>query len=192
MRARREALSQAYPGIYLVLPAGRERVRANDTSFRFRPSSDLAYLTGDGVEPGAALILEPQGRGHRYLLFVPEHNRGKAEFFTDRVYGELWVGRHRGVDESRIYYGVDESRPMGALAEYLDELRGGNYPRRILRGHDDEVDARFERTSDDDELAQHLSEVRLIKDEYDLAELRKACALSKLRLRRRDPRDAHR
>lgn len=178
--ARRSALSQAYPGMYLVLPAGRERVRANDTSFRFRPSSDLAYLTGDGVEAGAVLILEPQGRGHRSLLFVPEHNRGKAEFFTDRVYGELWVGRHRGVDESRSYYDVDECRPMGALTEYLDELRGGNYPRRVLRGHDDAVDARFERTNDDDELAQHLSEVRLIKDEYDLTELRKACALSKL------------
>jgi Xaa-Pro aminopeptidase len=178
--ARRDALSQAYPGTYLVLPAGRERVRANDTSFRFRPSSDFAYLTGDGGEPGAVLILEPQGRGHRSLLFVPEHNRGKAEFFTDRVYGELWVGRHRGVDESRIYYGVDECRPMGSLAEYLDELHGGNYPRRILRGHDEEVDARFDRTDGDDELAQHLSEARLIKDEYELAELRKACALSKL------------
>jgi Xaa-Pro aminopeptidase len=178
--ARRDALSQAYPGVYIVLPAGRERVRANDTAFRFRPSSDLAYLTGDGGEPGAVLVLEPQGRGHRSLLFVPEHNRGKAEFFTDRVYGELWVGRHRGVDESRVYYGVDDARPMAALAEYLDELSGGNYPRRILRGHDEEVDRRFDRSDDDDELAQHLSEVRLIKDEYELAELRKACSLSKL------------
>ena len=124
---RREALSRAYPGIYVVIPAGRERVRANDTSFRFRPSSDFAYLNGDG-EPGALLVLEPAGSSHRSLLFVPAHNRGTAEFFTDRVYGELWVGRHRGVDESRAYYGVDECRPLQAVETYLDELRDSITP----------------------------------------------------------------
>jgi Xaa-Pro aminopeptidase len=177
---RRDALARAYPGTYLVIPAGSERVRANDTFFRFRPSSDFAYLTGAGGEPGAALILEPQGAAHRSVLFVPEHNRGKREFFTDRVYGELWVGRHRGVDESRAYYGVDDCRPQQALTEYLEELRDAKYPIRLLRSHDDQIDRRFEETDADRELAEHLSEMRLIKDEYELAELRKACAISKL------------
>lgn len=176
---RRKALGKAYAGTYLVIPAGCERVRANDTSFRFRPSSDLAYLLGGG-EPGAVLVLEPEGGEHRSLLFVPEHNRGKREFFTDRVYGELWVGRHRGVDESRVYYGVDECRAMQTLPEYLEELRNAKYPLRVLRSHDAEVDGRFEISDGDAELAQHLSEARLIKDEYDLDELRKACAISKL------------
>ena len=117
-RERRERLGEAYPGAYLVIPAGRERVRANDTQFRFRPSSDFAYLAGPG-EIGAALVLEPDGSRHRSLLFVPAHNRGEAEFFTDRVYGELWVGRHRGVQESTAFYGVDESRPLASLPQYL-------------------------------------------------------------------------
>ncbi|MGA7092498.1 MAG: aminopeptidase P family protein [Candidatus Cybelea sp.] len=180
--ARREALSKTYPGTYLVLPAGIERVRANDTSFRFRPSSDFAYLLGAG-EPGAVLVLEPRGAGHRSVLFVPEHNRGTAEFFTDRVHGELWVGRHRGVDESKAYFGVDECRPMNALTEYLDELRGAKFPLRLLRGHDDAVDARLAPRAEadaDDDLAEYLSEARLIKDEYELDELRKACTISKL------------
>ncbi len=175
---RRDAVSRAYPGTYVVVPAGRERVRANDTFFRFRPSSDFMYLTGGG-EPGAALVLEPHGSGHRSLLFVPAHNRGTAEFFTDRVYGELWVGRHRGVDESRAYYGVDDCRPMAALDEYLAELRDGEYPLRVVRGLDEEVDRRFEASDGDAELAEHLSEARLTKDEYELEELRKACAISK-------------
>jgi Xaa-Pro aminopeptidase len=175
---RRDALSRAYPGTYVVVPAGRERVRANDTFFRFRPSSDFAYLTGGG-EPGAALILEPNRSGHRALLFVRAHNRGTAEFFADRVYGELWVGRHRGVDESRAYYGVDECRPMASLGEYLAELRDGKYPLRVARGHDEEIDRRLEQSDGDAELAEHLSEIRLIKDEYELEELRAACAISK-------------
>ena len=176
---RRDALGKAYPGTYLVVPAGRERVRSNDTFFRFRPSSDFAYLLGSG-EPGAALVLEPDGARHRTLLFVPEHNRGKAEFFTDRVYGELWVGRHRGVQESATYYGVDECRPLQGITTYLEDLRDAKYPVRIVRSLDDEVDRRFEQTDADGELGEHLSEMRLIKDEYELDELRKACAISKL------------
>ncbi|HEY6486145.1 MAG TPA: aminopeptidase P family protein [Candidatus Cybelea sp.] len=176
---RRQALSEAYRGTYLVIPSGVERVRANDTSFRFRPSSDFAYLAGDG-EPSGVLVLEPQGTRHRSLLFVLEHNRGSAEFFTDRVAGELWVGRHRGVDESLVYYGVDECRPLGSLPAYLKELREAGYPLRVVRGDNESVDRVFERSDDDAELAEHLSEMRLIKDDYELAELRQACAISKL------------
>lgn len=175
---RRAELSKSYPGIYLVVPAGSERVRANDTFFRFRPSSDFAYLLGPG-EPGAVLVLEPSGQGHRSVLFVPEHNRGTAEFFTDRVYGELWVGRHRGVEESQAYFGVDECRPLRSRVGYLQELRDAKYPLRVLRTHDDEVDRGFEESDGDRELAEHLSEMRLIKDEYELDELRNACVLSK-------------
>jgi Xaa-Pro aminopeptidase len=176
---RRKELGKAYPGTYLVIPAGRERVRANDTSFRFRASSDFAYLMGGG-EAGAALVLEPDGAAHRSLVFVPAHNRGTREFFTDRVYGELWVGQHRGVDESRSYYGVDDARAMQTLPEYLAQLRDEKYPLRVLRGHDEEIDRLFEATDADAELVQYLSEARLIKDEYELDELRKACTISKL------------
>ncbi|MGC2635270.1 MAG: aminopeptidase P family protein [Candidatus Cybelea sp.] len=176
---RRAALSQANRGIYAVVPAGPERVRANDTFFRFRASSDFAYLVGNG-EPGAVLVLEPNGAGHRSLLFVLDHNRGTPEFFTDRQAGELWVGRHRGVAESRTYYEVDDCRSLKQLAGYLHELRDAKYPLRVTRGHDEEIDRVFERSDGDAELAEALSETRLIKDEYELAELRKACAITKV------------
>lgn len=163
-RHHREALSKAYPGVYLLIPAGEEKVRANDTNYRFRPSSDFAYLAGPG-EPGALLVLEPREGGHDSLLFVPPHNRGKAEFFTDRVYGELWVGRHRGVDESQLYYGVDRCRPIQDIPAYLDDLR--------IRG------CTVLSVDEDHELAVHISEMRLINDEYETAELRKCCEITK-------------
>lgn len=163
-REHRRRLSQAFPGVYLVIPAGDEKVRANDTSYRFRPSSDFAYLVGPG-EPGALLVMEPREGGHDSLLFVPPHNRGKAEFFTDRVYGELWIGRHRGVDESQIYYGVDRCRPIQEIPAYLDDLR--------IRG------AKVLNVDEDHELAVQISEMRLINDEYETAELRKCCEISK-------------
>ncbi|MBV8491122.1 MAG: aminopeptidase P family protein [Candidatus Eremiobacteraeota bacterium] len=163
--ARREALSRAYPGTYLVVPAGGEKVRANDTYYRFRPSSDFAYLMGGG-EPGAVLVLEPEGARHRTILFVNAHNRGTPAFFTDRVHGELWVGPHRGVDESQLYYGVDACRPLEKLSAYLEELSTSQH-------------AVLELDGDDRTLAVRLSETRLIKDAYELGELRKACEITK-------------
>ncbi|HEY1655535.1 MAG TPA: aminopeptidase P family protein [Candidatus Tumulicola sp.] len=178
LRARREALSRAFPGVHIVVPAGRERARANDTFFRYRPGSDFAYLLGGG-EPGALLVLEPAGSGHRSILFVREHNRGKAEFFSDRTQGELWVGRHRGVDESVLFYGVDDCRTLSDAPAYLEDLATAGSARVVLRSLDETVDALLEERGDDGELAIGLSEMRLIKDEYELAELRKACAITK-------------
>lgn len=175
---RRASLSAAYPGTYLVVPAGFEHVRSNDTYFRFRPSSEFAYLVGGG-EPGAMLVLEPDGSGHRAHLFVPEHNRGTAAGFTDRVRGELWVGRHRGVDESKAYYGVDACDGLAAMARYLDELRSAGHATLVLRRANPEVDAKLQERDADAEFATLLSEMRLRKDEYEIAELRKAVEITK-------------
>jgi len=163
-RARREQLSREFPDAVLVFPAGEEQVRSNDTNYRFRPSSDFAYLLGPG-EAGSTLILEPSNGSHETVLFVPAHNRGEADFFADRVNGELWVGRHRGVDESQLYFGVDRCRPMSQTKTYLDELRA--------RG------ATIRSVDDDPELATYLAEMRLIKDEYEINELRLAAEITK-------------
>ncbi len=178
LRSRRDALSRAYPGCYLLVPAGQEHVRANDTNFRFRCSSDFAYLMGTG-EPGALLVMEPDGASHRTLLFAPAHNRGQAAFFTDRVYGELWVGRHRGLDESQLFFGVDRCRALQEIPDYLAELHDGGHPIHVLRGHNRAIDKLLPHSDDDAEFATHLSEMRLIKDEYEIGELRKACEITK-------------
>jgi Xaa-Pro aminopeptidase len=178
MRARRDALSRKFPGAYVVIPAGRESVRANDTFYRFRTGSEFAYLAGAG-EPGALLVLEPAGAGHRSLLFVRDHNRGTADFFTDRMHGELWVGRHRGVRESAAYFGIEDCRPLDAAGPYLEDVATSPARHLVLRDLDRAVDAHLAQTSDDADLAARLAEMRLIKDEYELAELRAACALTK-------------
>src|SRR5689334_2932961 len=107
--ARRKALSRRFPGDWLVIPTGHEKVRANDTMYRFRPGSDFFYLTGN-VEPDCVLVMAPQeGGGHRDILFVePNPGRSNTTFYTDRVKGELWVGARLGVEESRHRLGADE------------------------------------------------------------------------------------
>src|SRR5690606_9218059 len=91
--ARRAALSGAFPGETLVIPTGREKVRANDTNYPFRPGSDYVWLTGDH-DPDGVLIMRPSGSGHDATLYVrPRSSRESDEFFRDRQYGELWIGR---------------------------------------------------------------------------------------------------
>ena len=161
---RRAQLARAFPDAVIVVPAGDEKVRSNDTNYRFRSSSDFAYLVGPG-EAGSTLVLEPANGSHQAVLFVPAHNRGDKAFFADRVHGELWVGRHRGVDESQLYFGVDRCRSMDQTQSYLNELRS--------RG------ATIRNVDEDAELATHLAEMRLIKDEYEIAELRTCAEITK-------------
>lgn len=174
---RRRALSRLFPGETLIIPTGHEKVRANDTYYRFRPSSDFYYLTGN-TEPDCVLVLQPkEGGGHTDILFVePNPGRSDATFFTDRVKGELWVGPRLGVKESQARFGVDEARGLPELKDYLSGLHGAvSRPTRVLRGVSPFVDAAVPAQDERDaQLAQALSEMRLLKDAQELRELQAA------------------
>ncbi len=175
-RARRRALSKQFTGETLVVPTGHEKVRSNDTVYRFRPGTEFFYLTGN-VEPDCVLVMEPKkGGGHHDVLFV-EANPGKtdATFYTDRMKGELWVGPRLGVAQSRARYGVDEARALADLPAFLTTLGAKGARTRVLRGFSDKVDgAVAARTDEDKELATFLSEMRLIKDRAEVRELEAA------------------
>ncbi|RYE81296.1 MAG: aminopeptidase P family protein [Myxococcales bacterium] len=170
-KARREALSRQFPGETLIVPTGHEKVRANDTTYRFRPGTDFYYLTGN-LEADGVLVLVPEKNGHRSVLFVePNPGRTDPTFFTDRQKGELWVGPRLGVDESRQRFGVDEARGLPELPKLLRKL---DDPRqvRVLRGVDPQLDGAVAgKKKRDAAFAQALSEMRLIKEPLEIDEL---------------------
>ncbi|MEA2718724.1 MAG: Xaa-Pro aminopeptidase [Candidatus Eremiobacteraeota bacterium] len=171
--ARRTAVSRAFPGDTLIVPTGHEKIRANDTVYRFRPGTDFYYLTGN-LEPGNVLVLVPADDGHAATLYC-EPNPGKtdATFFTDRMKGELWVGPRLGLQQTAQRYGV-ATKPLAALADDLAAALG-HAPYRALRGIDPQLDAAIPAQAERDaELARVLSETRLIKDELEIRELRRA------------------
>jgi len=172
-RTRRAELSRRFPGDVLVIPTGHEKTRANDTAYRFRPGTDFYYLTGN-LEADCVLVLFPEGTTHRAVAFV-EPNPGKtdATFYTDRVKGELWVGPRLGVPESAIRFGL-EARALDTLHDEVATAHA-KAPLRTLRGIDPELEAKLPAaTADDVVLAAALSEMRLIKDDYEIGELQKA------------------
>ena len=193
--ARRAALSARFPGDRLVVPAGVLRIRSNDTDYRFRPHSAFSHLTGTGADqdPDAVLVLQPDGEGHAAQLYVrPRAERDTEEFYADARYGELWVGPRPTLAEVSALTGL----PCKHLEELRDAVVGGlggadSGPAvRIVPGADPKVDdwlAEARRAADldlekaaalDGELAQAVSELRLVKDDWEIEQMRRAIAVT--------------
>ncbi|MGN9912493.1 aminopeptidase P family protein [Phytohabitans sp. LJ34] len=170
---RRAAVSAAFPGEIIVVPTGPERVRANDSNYPFRPGSDFAYLTGD-YDPGSVLILHPSGDAVLYTKIRAP--RESDEFFRSRD-GELWVGRRQTLDEKATELGI-RTAPLSELTAALADCPPGRT--RVLRGFDPVVDAAVlpydteEAGARDAELGRVISELKLVKDEWEIAQLRAA------------------
>lgn len=164
---RRAALSEAFPGERLVLPAGTYKVRSNDTDYRFRADTAHAYFCGN-LTSDAVLVVED---GEGVLYARPRSSRDTDEFFRDRQYGELWAGRRPSLKEISDSLGL-EVRHVDELARRLD----GGAKTRVHRGVSAAVDGLVPGDSArDDELARVASELRLVKDDWEVAELQAAC-----------------
>ncbi|WP_372446351.1 aminopeptidase P family protein [Streptomyces chrestomyceticus] len=171
---RREALAALFPGELLVIPSGTPKVRANDTDYPFRAASDYVYLTGD-QSPNGVLVLEPgqDGTHHAAAYLLPGSDRASGEFWLD-YHGELWDGRRNGLAENAKLLGLD-CRDVRTLGERLAAAGG---PIRLLRGYDAQVDAALHdkvTAERDIEFRVALSEMRLVKDDFEIADLRHAC-----------------
>ena len=170
---RRARLSAAFPGENLVIPSGGERVRSNDTTFAFRPGSDLVWLTGEH-DPDAVLLMRPTAGGHDATLYIrPRSPHSSDEFFRDRRYGELWIGRRHTLAEKAAELAVPTAH-LDDLAAALDDCPPGRT--RVLRGFSAVTDAavRSGSAERDRDLARTLAELRLVKDDWELAQLRDA------------------
>ena len=170
---RRERLSAEFPGKHLVIPAGPLKVRSNDTDYRFRPGSDYYWLTG-GNEPDGVLVMRADGNGHRATLYVePRGDRTSHRFFTDSRYGELWTGARRGLTETAAHLGL-ETAPMDQLSADLAGLDRDALS--VVRNIDPRVDATLGAHGDNALLTERLSELRLVKDDFEIAMLEDAVA----------------
>ncbi|WLQ65318.1 aminopeptidase P family protein [Streptomyces glycanivorans] len=171
--ARRAALSARFPGERLVVPAGNLKTRSNDTEYAFRASTEYAYLTGDRTQDGV-LVLEPADGGHEATVYLlPRSDRENGEFWLDGQ-GELWVGRRNSLTEAEQLLGIP-AKDVRELPAALAEATG---PVRNVRGHDADIEAALKdkvTAERDEELRVFLSEARLVKDAFEVAELQKAC-----------------
>jgi Xaa-Pro aminopeptidase len=169
---RRSRLAEAFPGERLVVPAGGYKVRSNDTDYRFRADTAHVYLSGNQTSD-AVLVVED---GEAVLYARPRSSRTTDEFFRDRRYGELWAGRRPSLQEMSDSLGLE----VRHLAE-LDDRLGRSTKTRVLRGVDPFVDRCVPADPGlDADFARVLSEMRLVKDPWELEQLQEACDITAL------------
>ncbi|WDF34916.1 aminopeptidase P family protein [Arthrobacter agilis] len=198
---RRRAVSERFPGERIVIPAGPFKVRSNDTDYRYRPHSGFAHLTGLGLdhEPDAVLVLEPvdpgtgdDGGHHAATLYFRElAGRDSAEFYADARYGEFWIGQRLSMAQVRAQLAL-ETADLAELEVAITKDAGvveiGGTSIRLLREVDLNADALVDTSrintgvdleradALDAVLAEVLSELRLIKDAWEVEQMEAAVA----------------
>ena len=154
---RRAELAKKFPGKVLMIEASLPRVRANDTDYRYRPDSAFTHLTGWGsaTVPGAVLLIDARGKSFKEKLYLlPTAGKESDEFFANPAIGEFWVGPRPTLAEVETQLGI-KTENINNLEKHLEKL-----PKPI--------------SLKSKKLATTLSEMRFIKDEWEISQMRKA------------------
>ena len=185
-RARRDALIAAMRrhggGGLALVPTSPEVARNRDSLYPYRHDSYFYYLTGF-PEPEAVVALVCHDDGDRHVLFCREKNPER----------EIWDGFRYGPDAAKEIFGFDEAHPIGELDRMLPDLTSdrpalftpvgmsAEWDRRVA-GTLNEVRARVRTgVAAPDELVDirgTLDRMRLVKDEHELALMRRAGQIS--------------
>ena len=140
--------------------------------------------------PGSVLVLEPTADGHDATLYLlPTAGRDSEEFYANAAIGEFWTGAR----PSPAHVSADLGIPTAHLDEFAAVLDATDGTTRIVREADrdltDQLDGRrllaaelgpdtIDETGDAD-LARDLSEMRFVKDDYEIREMRLAIDATK-------------
>ena len=166
----------------MILSSAPLLYRSRDTEVRYRPDSELFYLTGI-TQPGAVAVFTSQGGEGHFLLFVPSRD----------LKAEVWSGPRMGPERAKEVFGADDSLPFEDLPQELPKRLKG--PGRLFfrLGEDPMlepvvIDAlRAGRRSGArkgdgpravEDPGQILDELRLRKDPEELARIRQATSLT--------------
>ena len=184
--ARRATLSAQHVGTRLIIPAGPAKVRSNDTDYAYRAHSAFAHLTGWGSdsEPGAVLVMEPTADGHDATLYFRERaGRDSSEFYANSDIGEFWIGAR----PSLAQVAGDLDLATRGIADLDEVIAGADADTAIIRGADRDltalVDERRSAAGGTDEadatLTRDVDELRLVKDSYEIDQMRLAVNATK-------------
>jgi Xaa-Pro aminopeptidase len=159
---RRAAVAKAFKGKVIVIAAGDLKQRSNDTDYRFRAHSAFSHLTGWGTHtvPGSVLVIDTRKTTKATLFFRETAGRDTDEFFANPAIGEFWVGARPTLKQVSALLNL----PTKSLKDYEPFLKTVNKKAIV--------------TLDDAALAEFVSELRMVKDEYEIKEMRKAVAAS--------------
>ena len=185
--ARRARLAERIGSGVAIVPTAPEATRNRDAHYPYRYDSYFYYLTGFR-EPEAVLVVIA-GEAPRSILFCREKNEER----------EIWDGRRYGPDAARAAFGFDEAHPIAQLDELMPKLLGNEPALHCHLGGDAQWDARVVRWLNDvralaragvtaprtiSDVRVVLDEMRVVKDEAEIAVMRRAAEISSAAHRR--------
>ena len=181
-QTRRAAIANALKaagGGVALLPTAPEVARNRDSDFPYRHDSYFYYLTGFS-EPGSWLAIEASGKS---TLFCRPKD----------VEREIWDGLRLGPKAALAELGVNTAFSIEALDEKMPELLANQpavwFPFATHKGLETQVDGWLNKVrarvrlgvecpQSQHDLCKLLDEMRLIKDEHEIAILRRAGEIS--------------
>jgi Xaa-Pro aminopeptidase len=176
---RARLAAQLGPGGIAIVPTAPERQRNRDSDYLYRFDSYFYYLTGF-TEPNAWLVLTADG--HTTLLCQPKD-----------LEREIWDGIRLGPDAAPDALGVDEAYSVAELGQRLPRLLENRhtvwFPFAIHAGLSAQVDGWLQQVrarvrygavcpEQQRDLCGPLDEMRLIKDSFEIATMKRAAQIS--------------
>ncbi len=168
-------------GVAVVFTAP-EVVRNRDSHYPYRPDSYFYYLTGF-PEPESVLVLTATADKTHSVLFCRDKNEER----------EIWDGHRFGPAAARERFGFDEAHGMAALEEQMPRLLADRPALYCALAAGGDTDAAVQRwlTAVRAQARAGVSapaaawdvhalvdEMRLVKDEHELAIMRRAAQIS--------------
>ncbi len=161
---RRATVAAEFAGNVLVFEAGAFKVRSNDTDYMYRPHSAFAHLTGWGSDTVADSVLVIDAREAKpvsTLYFRETAGRDSDEFFANSAIGEFWVGARPTLSDVSKLLGIN-TQPLKAFNAFKRSV----------------ANTQLINLNKSTDLAQFVSELRLIKDKYEIEQMRLAVEAS--------------
>ncbi|MDQ3027408.1 MAG: aminopeptidase P N-terminal domain-containing protein [Pseudomonadota bacterium] len=180
-KARRSRLARSLGEGIVVLPTAPERQRNADAHYDYRWDSGFYYLTGFR-EPEAVLVMV-LGAKPRSILFCRDKNLER----------EIWDGYRFGPATAREMFGFDEAYTYDELDQRLPELIANQESLHTPVGADPAWDVRvtgwlnavrskvrsgITAPAQLRDVRAEINDMRLFKDEHEVAIMRRAGAIS--------------
>jgi Xaa-Pro aminopeptidase len=179
---RKHFMERIGPGATAILPSAPVALRSGDVEFIYRQDSDFYYLTGF-AEPESVALFSPGHPDGEFVLFVRPRDRER----------ETWTGRRAGIEGAIIDHGADKAYNIDELEKilprYLEKSERVHYPLGLNEKLDERVlkmvrwaQAMRPRLGIGPTVMidprDIIHEARLMKEEGELATMRRAMEIS--------------
>lgn len=161
---RRAAVAKEYKGKILIFEAGAAKTRSNDTDYLYRAHSAFSHLTGWGSSAIAdsVLVIDARGKAPVSVLFFRESAGHESdEYFANSSIGEFWVGKRPSLSQVASELGL-KTQSLREYKKFISSI----------------AKSKLLNLNKDVGLSTFVSELRLIKDAYEIKEMKKAIAAS--------------